>query len=135
MSAWPGGSGPRTCHSPPAWWAYEPGFEAKVPRRGLPSSHRGGWTTNSSISTERGTSCSTTASSYRRSRGGTTRSAARASTARWCSPVADIYLLIAIAELAVAGVLVVRLGIGPSVTDRVVALSAVSTQATLALLF
>jgi multisubunit Na+/H+ antiporter MnhF subunit len=47
----------------------------------------------------------------------------------------DIYLLIAIAELAVAGVLVVRLGIGPSVTDRVVALSAVSTQATLALLF
>jgi multicomponent Na+:H+ antiporter subunit F len=49
--------------------------------------------------------------------------------------MAEIYLLIAIAELAVAGVLVLRLGIGPSVTDRVVALTAVSTQATLSLLF
>ena len=49
--------------------------------------------------------------------------------------MAEIYLLIAIAELAVAGVLVLRLGTGPSVTDRVVALTAVSTQATLSLLF
>jgi multicomponent Na+:H+ antiporter subunit F len=49
--------------------------------------------------------------------------------------MADVFTLFAIAELAVAGVLVVRLGLGPSVTDRVVALNAVSTQTTLALLF
>lgn len=43
--------------------------------------------------------------------------------------------LSAILELAVAGLLVVRLALGPSVTDRVVALNAVATQATLSLLF
>ncbi|GAA1566597.1 MULTISPECIES: monovalent cation/H+ antiporter complex subunit F [Kribbella] len=49
--------------------------------------------------------------------------------------MADIFGLSAIAEFAVVGLLAVRLAIGPSVTDRVVALNAVSTQATLALLF
>ncbi|GAA1121594.1 cation:proton antiporter [Kribbella jejuensis] len=47
----------------------------------------------------------------------------------------EILGLVAILELAVAGLLVVRLAMGPSVTDRVVALNAVSTQATLSLLF
>ncbi|MGZ0146056.1 monovalent cation/H+ antiporter complex subunit F [Kribbella sp. WER1] len=49
--------------------------------------------------------------------------------------MADVFALFAIAELAAAVLLVVRLGLGPSVTDRVVALNAVSTQATLSLLF
>ncbi|MFD7160513.1 monovalent cation/H+ antiporter complex subunit F [Kribbella sp. NPDC059898] len=49
--------------------------------------------------------------------------------------MAEIFGLSAIVELAVAGLLVVRLALGPSVTDRVVALNAVSTQATLSLLF
>jgi multisubunit Na+/H+ antiporter MnhF subunit len=49
--------------------------------------------------------------------------------------VTDLFLLAAIAELAVGAVLVVRIGAGPSVSDRVVALNAFSTQATLSLLF
>jgi multicomponent Na+:H+ antiporter subunit F len=47
----------------------------------------------------------------------------------------DVFGLVAIAELAVGALLVVRLALGPSVTDRVVALNAVSTQTTLSLLF
>ncbi|HEX6514143.1 MAG TPA: monovalent cation/H+ antiporter complex subunit F [Nocardioidaceae bacterium] len=47
----------------------------------------------------------------------------------------DLYLLLALAEAAVGGVLVVRLAKGPSVCDRAVALNALSTQATLSLLF
>jgi multicomponent Na+:H+ antiporter subunit F len=47
----------------------------------------------------------------------------------------EMFGLLAIGELVVAGLLVVRLALGPSVTDRVVALNAVSTQATLSLLF
>jgi multicomponent Na+:H+ antiporter subunit F len=49
--------------------------------------------------------------------------------------VRDLYLLLALAEAAVGGVLVVRLAKGPSVCDRAVALNALSTQATLSLLF
>jgi multicomponent Na+:H+ antiporter subunit F len=40
---------------------------------------------------------------------------------------------VAVAEVAVVGVLLVRLALGPTVSDRVVALNTVSTQATLAL--
>lgn len=47
----------------------------------------------------------------------------------------ELYLLLAIAEAAVAGLLVVRLALGPSVCDRAVALNAASTQAALSLLF
>lgn len=47
----------------------------------------------------------------------------------------DVYLAVAISETAVIALLLVRLARGPSVSDRVVALNAVSTQATLALLF
>jgi multicomponent Na+:H+ antiporter subunit F len=39
----------------------------------------------------------------------------------------------AVAEIAVVGVLLVRLAMGPTVSDRVVALNTISTQATLAL--
>jgi multicomponent Na+:H+ antiporter subunit F len=47
----------------------------------------------------------------------------------------DVFGLVAIAELAVGALLVVRLALGPSVSDRVVALNAISTQTTLSLLF
>jgi multicomponent Na+:H+ antiporter subunit F len=49
--------------------------------------------------------------------------------------VTQIYLALAIAELSVVLVLVARLAIGPTVSDRVVALNAISTQAALAVLF
>lgn len=47
----------------------------------------------------------------------------------------EVYLAIALAELAVALVVAVRLALGPTVSDRIVALNAISTQATLAVLF
>ncbi len=40
-----------------------------------------------------------------------------------------------LAEIAVTFVLVVRLALGPTVSDRIVALNTMSTQATLAVLF
>jgi multicomponent Na+:H+ antiporter subunit F len=46
----------------------------------------------------------------------------------------ELYLVAAIAETSVIAVLLIRLARGPSVSDRVVALNAASTQATLALL-
>ncbi len=49
--------------------------------------------------------------------------------------MAELYLIAAIAEVLIAGLLIVRIAAGPSVTDRVVALNAVSTQTTLALFF
>jgi multicomponent Na+:H+ antiporter subunit F len=49
--------------------------------------------------------------------------------------VSDLYMSVAVAEAAVIAVLYIRLARGPSVCDRVVALNAASTQATLALLF
>lgn len=47
----------------------------------------------------------------------------------------DVYLAVAIAEVAVVGILLIRLAAGPTVSDRIVALNAMSTQATLAVLF
>lgn len=47
----------------------------------------------------------------------------------------DVYLAVALAELAVVLLVAVRLAVGPTVSDRVVALNAMSTQATLAVLF
>jgi multicomponent Na+:H+ antiporter subunit F len=47
----------------------------------------------------------------------------------------ELYIVVAIAELAVGGLLLVRLAVGPTTSDRVVALNALSTQATLSLLF
>ncbi|MGH2849163.1 MAG: monovalent cation/H+ antiporter complex subunit F [Solirubrobacteraceae bacterium] len=46
----------------------------------------------------------------------------------------DVYIAVAIAEIALAGPLLVRLVVGPSICDRVVALNALSTQATLTIL-
>lgn len=47
----------------------------------------------------------------------------------------EIYLAIALAELALVLLVAVRLAVGPTISDRVVALNAISTQATLAVLF
>jgi multicomponent Na+:H+ antiporter subunit F len=47
----------------------------------------------------------------------------------------DVFIAVAIAEVAVAALLLVRLARGPSVCDRVVALNTISTQVTLSLLF
>lgn len=44
------------------------------------------------------------------------------------------YLVAAVAEIAVAAILLVRLARGPSISDRIVALNVVSTQAMLAVL-
>jgi multicomponent Na+:H+ antiporter subunit F len=49
--------------------------------------------------------------------------------------VSTLYATVCIAELVIIGVLFVRLARGPSVTDRIVALNAMSTQAALAVLF
>jgi len=46
----------------------------------------------------------------------------------------DVFGVLAVAEVAVLGVLLVRLALGPSVTDRIVALNAISTQSALAVL-
>ncbi len=48
--------------------------------------------------------------------------------------VSTIFLAAAIAELAVAAPLIIRLAAGPTVSDRIVALNAVCAQATLAVL-
>lgn len=46
----------------------------------------------------------------------------------------DIYLAMALAELAICVPLIVRLAAGPTICDRIVALNTVATQATLAVL-
>ena len=46
-----------------------------------------------------------------------------------------VYLAVAIAEVAVMVVLLVRLAAGPTTSDRIVALNAMSTQAAIAVLF
>lgn len=47
----------------------------------------------------------------------------------------DVYISVALAEVAVIALLLVRLAKGPSTSDRIVALNTISTQATLAVLF
>ena len=49
--------------------------------------------------------------------------------------MSHVYLAVAIAEVALVAALFVRLALGPTVSDRIVALNTMSTQATLALLF
>ena len=46
-----------------------------------------------------------------------------------------LYLGVAIGEIAVVVVLLVRLAAGPTISDRIVALNAMSTQAAIAVLF
>jgi len=47
----------------------------------------------------------------------------------------DLYLAVALAETAVMVILFARLAAGPTVSDRIVALNTMSTQAALAVLF
>ena len=49
--------------------------------------------------------------------------------------MSTVYLVIAIAEVAIMVVLLARLAAGPTICDRIVALNAMSTQAALAVLF
>ena len=49
--------------------------------------------------------------------------------------MADICLAVAFAEVAIAALLLVRLAAGPTVSDRVVALNTMLTQAALAVVF
>jgi multicomponent Na+:H+ antiporter subunit F len=46
-----------------------------------------------------------------------------------------VYLAVAVAEVAVMAVLLIRLAAGPTISDRIVALNAMSTQAAIAVLF
>jgi multicomponent Na+:H+ antiporter subunit F len=49
--------------------------------------------------------------------------------------MSTVYLAVAIAEVAVMVVLMIRLAAGPTISDRIVALNAMSTQAAIAVLF
>jgi multicomponent Na+:H+ antiporter subunit F len=49
--------------------------------------------------------------------------------------VSHVYLAIAITEIAITALLFVRLAAGPTISDRIVALNTMSTQAALAVLF
>jgi multicomponent Na+:H+ antiporter subunit F len=46
-----------------------------------------------------------------------------------------LYISVSIAQLVLVGLLLIRLYRGPSVTDRIVALNTISTQAAIATLF
>ena len=47
----------------------------------------------------------------------------------------DIYASVCLAELVIAALLVARLAAGPTVSDRLVALNTIATEATLAVMF
>ncbi len=49
--------------------------------------------------------------------------------------MSTVYLAVAIAEVAVMALLLLRLAAGPTISDRIVALNAMSTQAAIAVLF
>jgi multicomponent Na+:H+ antiporter subunit F len=49
--------------------------------------------------------------------------------------MSGVYLGVVIAEVAVMAILLVRLAAGPTISDRIVALNAMSTQAAIAVLF
>ena len=49
--------------------------------------------------------------------------------------MAHFYAAVCIAELAIVALLLVRLWAGPSVSDRIVALNAISTQGAVAVLY
>jgi multicomponent Na+:H+ antiporter subunit F len=46
----------------------------------------------------------------------------------------QVYLIAAFAEIAIAALLLVRLAVGPTISDRIVALNTMSAQAMLAVL-
>ena len=47
----------------------------------------------------------------------------------------DLYGAVCIAEVAIAALLVHRLAVGPTVSDRIVALNTIATEATIAVLY
>lgn len=47
----------------------------------------------------------------------------------------DLFIAVCISEVVLMALLVIRVGRGPSVTDRIVAVNTMSTQAALAVLF
>jgi multicomponent Na+:H+ antiporter subunit F len=49
--------------------------------------------------------------------------------------VTTVFLAVAIAEIAITVLLVIRLAAGPTVADRIVAINTMATQAALAVLF
>lgn len=49
--------------------------------------------------------------------------------------MSDVFIAVCLAELAIIGLLLVRLAIGPSVADRIVALNTISTQSAIVVLF
>lgn len=49
--------------------------------------------------------------------------------------IPDLYTAVVIAETAIVALLLVRMAIGPTVSDRIVALNTMSTQAALAVLY
>jgi multicomponent Na+:H+ antiporter subunit F len=49
--------------------------------------------------------------------------------------VSSLYGSVCVAELVVIGLVVARLAIGPTISDRIVALNTMATQSTLAVLF
>ncbi len=49
--------------------------------------------------------------------------------------MSSIYLTVAIGEVAIAALLLIRLASGPTISDRIVTLNAISTQAALATVF
>jgi multicomponent Na+:H+ antiporter subunit F len=49
--------------------------------------------------------------------------------------VSHLYAAVCLAELAIGALLVIRLAIGPTTSDRLVAANTLSTQCTLAVLF
>jgi multicomponent Na+:H+ antiporter subunit F len=46
-----------------------------------------------------------------------------------------VYLAVAVGEIAVVALLLIRVAAGPTICDRIVALNAMSTQAAIAVLF
>lgn len=46
-----------------------------------------------------------------------------------------VFWTVAVAETAIAALLLIRLGLGPTICDRIVALNTIATQTTLAVLF
>jgi multicomponent Na+:H+ antiporter subunit F len=49
--------------------------------------------------------------------------------------VTDVYGAVCVAEVTITALLIVRLALGPTVSDRIVAVNTMSTQATLAVVF
>jgi multicomponent Na+:H+ antiporter subunit F len=47
----------------------------------------------------------------------------------------DVFIAVCIAELVIVALLLVRVALGPSVSDRIVALNTISTECAIAVLF